>query len=126
MSNITIEHDASQAPREYRPGLADRRRPGRADNVSPELIALMRKPSSAARMRVALYDAPGFLLPPAPARRPSRLGFGRAAMAVTTCAALSAGAFPADALRLGLISGAAGRAAARPARGGPSPPASAR
>ena len=46
-------------------GLQDRRRPGRIENPSPELIALMRKPSAAAIQQVALYDAPHFVLPTA-------------------------------------------------------------
>ena len=42
--------------------VVERRRPGRVADVSPELIALMRAPSASARVRVAMYDAPGFLL----------------------------------------------------------------
>ena len=47
------------------PVLHERRRPGRIENASPELIALMRKPSAEAIKNVALYDAPNFVLPAA-------------------------------------------------------------
>ena len=43
--------------------VGERRRPGRIANPSPELIALMRKPSAEAVKRLALYDAPNFVLP---------------------------------------------------------------
>ncbi|MGI4950606.1 MAG: hypothetical protein ACRYGM_02275 [Janthinobacterium lividum] len=40
-------------------GFKDRRRAGRIENATPELIALMRKPSADAIEDVALYDAAG-------------------------------------------------------------------
>jgi hypothetical protein len=50
----------------------ERRCLGRVESASAELIQLLRNPASReARVRVALYDAPGFLLPTGPsARRP--------------------------------------------------------
>ena len=72
----------------------ERRRPGRIANASPELIALMRKPTPAARMRVALYDAPGFLLPEAPRARPAdRRSLARCAVAMAACSVLCTAAF---------------------------------
>ena len=44
--------------------IANRRRPGRLADPSPELIALMRRPTAEAANRVALYDAPNFVPPP--------------------------------------------------------------
>lgn len=74
------------------PASGERRRPGRIENASPELIALMRKPSNAARVRVALYDAPGFLLP-AQTRRPrDRRLLLRTVVAFTFCSAMSGAA----------------------------------
>lgn len=40
---------------------AERRRPGRIQNSSPELIALMRQPTPSAVARIELYDAPNFV-----------------------------------------------------------------
>ncbi len=76
----------------------ERRRPGRAASVSPELIALMREPAShAARLRVALYDAPGFVLPTHDTLRPPRAtGFPlRVAVAVVGAGAGWAAVFQA-------------------------------
>ena len=56
-------------PGEAWPAHLERRRPGRNDDASPELIALMRKPTAEARLRVMLYDAPNFVLPDADAVR---------------------------------------------------------
>lgn len=76
------------------PATGERRRPGRMENVTPELIALMRKPDQAARMRVALYDAPGFLLP-VQHRRPPMSGrtLGHMAIAFSACSGVCAVAF---------------------------------
>lgn len=66
-------------PERVAPVWQDRRRPGRAENVSPELIALMRRPTSTTgRVKVALYDAPGFLIPVS--ARPPRPGRTKAVM----------------------------------------------
>lgn len=63
----------------------ERRRPGRNDNVSPELVALMRKPTTEARLRVMLYDAPNFVLPQASGHRRSPYHAIRMTMAVAAC-----------------------------------------
>ena len=67
----------------------ERRRPGRLSNPSPELIALMRKPSAEAIKRVQLYDAPHFVPPPDPrdGTEISLMKLGRFAMAFGICAA---------------------------------------
>ena len=73
----------------------DRRRPGRAAEVSPVLVGLLRAPASqSARLRVAAYDAPGFLLQPQKrVRRPRSRGFSlRATGAVAACGAAGAAA----------------------------------
>ena len=74
----------------------ERRRPGRIENASPELIALMRKPNQAARIRVALYDAPGFMVG-SEHRRPAltRRGMVHMVMASVGCSAACAVAFKA-------------------------------
>lgn len=82
-----IEHD--EAPS----GFVERRRPGRSDDVSPELIALMRKPTTEARLRVMLYDAPNFVLPQAPAHRRSPYHAVRMTVAVASCSLVWAAAF---------------------------------
>ena len=75
----------------------ERRRAGRIENASPELISLMRNPASkSARMRVALYDAPGFLLPAAPRRpRATARTLCHMAAAVATCSLGCTGLFKA-------------------------------
>lgn len=67
----------------------NRRRPGRLENPSPELIALMRKPSVEAVHNVALYDAPNFVLPDAShdGTEISLVKLGRFAIAFGICAA---------------------------------------
>lgn len=67
--------------------LHDRRRPGRLQNPSPELIALMRRPSDEAVRRVALYDAPNFVPPAPPPDRIDLVQFARFAAAFAICAA---------------------------------------
>ncbi len=59
---ITTERRAAT---EQQATVRDRRRPGRLENPSPELIALMRKPTEDAIRKVAMYDAPHFV-PPTP------------------------------------------------------------
>ena len=87
---------AAPSPSVRAPNGLERRRPGRMENASPELIALMRKPDQAARLRVALYDAPGFLLPDAHRRPPaSRRGATRLAVAMVACSARCTAAFQA-------------------------------
>ena len=68
----------------------DRRRPGRMSNPSPELIALMRKPTAEARRRVALYDAPNFVLQQ---QESSRRGKPVKMLHVVGALAISGGAF---------------------------------
>ena len=94
MSDLSLFHAPAvsvpvpEAGPAHRPpsGMAERRRPGRMAHASPELITLMRKPSQAARLRVALYDAPGFVLPERHGRRPvSGLSLARMAGAVAAC-----------------------------------------
>ena len=76
------------------PGGVERRRPGRMDDANPELIALMRKPSHAARLRVAMYDAPGFLLPQQHKRPPvTGRGVLHMMVAMTACSGACAAAF---------------------------------
>ena len=71
------------------PEQQERRRPGRIDNASPKLIAIMRKPVSAtSRVQVALYDAPGFLLASAPVRRPAQRNYAAGAAAFVASGAL--------------------------------------
>lgn len=71
-------------------GAPDRRRAGRPEIANPELIGLLRNPASpSGRMRVAMYDAPGFLLPAAPHGPPARPGIARTTVALITCSALS-------------------------------------
>ena len=75
-------------------GFVERRRPGRIENASPELIALMRKPTHADRIRVALYDAPNFI-PPAEIPRSDQRIFGRVLLAMVACSAGCTAAFKA-------------------------------
>ena len=67
--------------------VTDRRRAGRMHNPSPELIALMRKPTLQAKARVALYDAPNFILPSAEPRfsAPNPWHMARMVGAATIC-----------------------------------------
>ncbi len=68
------------------PATGERRRPGRMETADPALIALMRKPDRAARLRVALYDAPGFVLPAQGKGRPAPgPGWVRLAVAAGGC-----------------------------------------
>ena len=79
-------------PMQSAPATGERRRPGRVADVSPELIALMRKPTNVARMKVAMYDAPGFLLPTQHRRPPaSGRSLAHATIAFTACS-VAAGA----------------------------------
>lgn len=82
-----IEHE--QAPS----GFVERRRPGRSNDVSPELVALMRKPTTEARLRVMLYDAPNFVLPQATGHRRSPYHAVRMTVAVASCSLVWAAAF---------------------------------
>lgn len=78
-----------------RPAETERRRPGRVNDLSPALIALMRQPTPEARRAVALYDAPNFVLPDAPAGHAtitSRQVF-RLLAATGACAVVWAAAF---------------------------------
>ena len=66
IDHVPLDHSmpgANPLPEDAWPADLDRRRPGRSDDVSPELIALMRKPTAEARLKVMLYDAPHFVLP---------------------------------------------------------------
>ena len=74
----------------------ERRRPGRIENLSPELIQLMRNPASReARVRVALYDAPGFLLPTGTAARRPRANTFKMTAAIIASGAVWGVAFKA-------------------------------
>ena len=76
------------------PATQERRRPGRIANASPELIALMRHADSpAARAQVALYDAPGFVLPDEQTRPADRRAFWQGALAFAATAGLWAAMF---------------------------------
>lgn len=60
---VSLTVTPAAQPGEAWPTHLERRRPGRRDDTSPELVALMRKPTAEARLRVMLYDAPNFVLP---------------------------------------------------------------
>lgn len=95
---ITQDHTATLAEPVIQPGQAwpdhlERRRPGRNNDVSPELIALMRKPTPEARLRVMLYDAPNFVLPQASTHRRSPYHAIRMTVAVASCSLVWALAF---------------------------------
>jgi hypothetical protein len=71
-------------------GPPDRRRAGRPEVANPQLIKLLRNPvSRSGRLRVAMYDAPGFLLPTAPHGPPTRPGVARTALALVACSTMS-------------------------------------
>lgn len=77
-------------------GVTERRRAGRIANPSPELIALMRKPSAEVRRRLALYDAPNFVPPPVVARpRTNPAHSLRMLCAVSVCVGTWGGMFTA-------------------------------
>lgn len=86
-----IEHVTE--PGETQPGHVERRRAGRNNDVSPGLIALMRKPTTEARIRVLLYDAPNFVLATAPTHRRSPYHTVRMVIAVAASSLAWAAAF---------------------------------
>ena len=71
----------------------ERRRPGRNNDASPELIALMRKPTAEARLQVLLYDAPNFVLPDSTRGRSAPFHTVRMTLAFAACALVWAVAF---------------------------------
>lgn len=95
---ITQDSTAILAEPVIQPGDAwltdlERRRPDRNDNASTELVALMRKPTTEARLRIMLYDAPNFVLPQASSHRRNPYHTIRMMVAVATCSLVWALAF---------------------------------
>lgn len=75
---------------------ADRRRASRIEDASPELLHLLRNPvSREARVRVALYDAPGFLLPTGAGAQRPRVNALRVTAAIVASGAVWGVAFKA-------------------------------
>lgn len=88
--------DTSAEMGQVTPGVTvERRRVGRIEGASPELIALMRRPSADTLRAIRLYDAPNFQ--PSQAhqadRRTARRRRRRLVAAACVCAGASVAAF---------------------------------